>query len=111
MALLAKRVSANRAPVKRTSTSSADEIRRTRSKMSAACTLVSIVDYGFPTHLNWGKGSGEVGSHPVDRVSTASPQILDFLNVVDLLGVLRWIPKMESYVIQVVQKCRSEEHT
>src|ERR1700691_1320235 len=41
MVLLAKRVRANRDPVKMASTSSADEKRRMRSKISAACCRVS----------------------------------------------------------------------
>src|SRR5580698_9247976 len=45
MALLAKRVRAKRELLKITSTSSAVEKRRIRSKMSAAFSLVSISDF------------------------------------------------------------------
>src|ERR1700690_191797 len=45
MVLLAKRVKAKREPVKMASTSSADEKRRIRSKISAARSLVSIPDF------------------------------------------------------------------
>src|ERR1043165_8673640 len=49
MVLLAKRVSAKRPPEKRTSTSSAEEIFLMRSKMSPACSFVSIQHSAFST--------------------------------------------------------------
>src|SRR5208282_4235731 len=51
MVLLAKRVSANRDPVKMASTSSADEKRRIRPKISAACSVVSIPEFPVETRL------------------------------------------------------------
>src|ERR1700724_250927 len=51
MVLLAKRVKAKREPVKIASTSSADEKRRIRSKISAASSLVSIPEFPVETRL------------------------------------------------------------
>src|ERR1700704_6123019 len=51
MVLLAKRVKAKREPVKMASTSSADEKRRIRSKMSAAFSLLSIPKFPVETRL------------------------------------------------------------
>src|ERR1700676_4776749 len=51
MVLLAKRVKAKREPVKMASTSSADEKRRIRSKISAASSLVSIPEFPVETRL------------------------------------------------------------
>src|SRR5579872_867567 len=55
MVLLAKRVSAKRPPAKRTSTSSAEEIFLMRSKMSPACSFVSIQTLPFSLPL-WLRG-------------------------------------------------------
>src|SRR5947209_8526318 len=72
MTLLANRVKANREPVKMASTSSADEKRRTRSKMSAASSLVSIPK--FPVETRLAAPSPSTESSP-PRKDGASPSL------------------------------------